>query len=143
MIPMLLFAALFAVACGTSFDASDSSESVTTPEAPASGEQAATSVVTPVASVSGEQAAVPEDVEEGRSLFQSGGCSACHSTGANRVVGPGLAGIGIRGDDAYIRQSIKDRQAVIVEGYPDVMPDFSRPSDQKVDDLVAYLKTLQ
>lgn len=83
------------------------------------------------------------DPQAGEALFTSQGCSGCHSTGSDRVVGPGLAGISERGDDAYIRQSIVESDAVIVEGYPNVMPDFSGLSDQQVADLVAYLKTLE
>lgn len=82
------------------------------------------------------------DVDRGRRRFATEACGACHSTGSNRVVGPGLAGISARGDDAYIRQSVKEPGAVVVNGFPNVMSDFSRLDDQTVEDLIAYLKTL-
>lgn len=89
-----------------------------------------------------ETGPVVGDAERGRQRFTREGCSNCHATGSNRVVGPGLAGIGDRGDEAYIRQSIRDADAVIVDGFSNLMADFSRLSDQAVEDLIAYLMTL-
>lgn len=91
---------------------------------------------------SGETVSLTGDAEIGQRLFRSEGCSACHSTDKNRIVGPGLAGISSRGDDAYIRQSLSEPGAVVVEGYPNVMPRFSGLSEETVNHLVAYLKTL-
>lgn len=83
------------------------------------------------------------DAARGQQRFTREGCSNCHSTGSDRVVGPGLAGIGDRGDDAYIRESITDADATIVDGYSNLMADFSRLNRQTVEDLIAYLKTLK
>jgi mono/diheme cytochrome c family protein len=82
------------------------------------------------------------DVANGEALFASNSCSACHSTGSNKVVGPGLSGIGERGD-AYLIESIKNPAAVVVEGYDPLMPTFPALSDSAINDIVAYLKTLQ
>ena len=82
------------------------------------------------------------DAARGQQRFTRESCSNCHSTGSDRVVGPGLAGIGARGDDAYIRESITDADAVIVDGYSNLMSDFSRLNAQTVEDLIAYLNTL-
>ncbi len=79
----------------------------------------------------------------GEKLFRGEGCSACHRTNSSRLVGPGLAGIRHRGDDAYIRESIRDPGAVVVDGYNNVMSNFSGLSDAELDDLLAYLKTLE
>ena len=83
------------------------------------------------------------DADRGRSAFASEACISCHSTGTKRIVGPGLGGISQRHDDAYIRESIVDSRAFIVDGYPKVMPDFSKLSEQTVADLMAYLSTLE
>ena len=88
-------------------------------------------------------AVINGDADRGRTAFASEGCSSCHSTGSKRVVGPGLGGISQRGDEAYIRESIVNARAFIVDGYPSVMPDYSKFSDQKVFDLIAYLVTLE
>ena len=87
------------------------------------------------------------DAARGAELFVSETCSGCHSTGANQIVGPGMAGVSGRaaalGGDAYLEQSIRDRNAVIAPGFSPIMSDFSHLDDQTVADLVAYLKTLQ
>ena len=92
------------------------------------------------------------DVYAGESLFSSAGCTACHSTGDNTIIGPGLAGIYTRaGDrtsldsDAYIEQSIREAEAFVVDGFPSptLMPSFDDFTDDEITNLIAYLKTLQ
>lgn len=87
------------------------------------------------------------DATRGQELFVTETCSGCHSTGTNPIVGPGLGGISGRaaalGGDAYLDESIRDRNAVIAPGFSaGVMTDFSHLDDQKIADLVAYLNTL-
>jgi len=82
------------------------------------------------------------DIANGKSKYSSLGCSGCHSTGTNKLVGPGLAGIGAKSDD-FIRESIVDPGAVIVDGFADIMPkSFKNLKESDIADLVAYLKTL-
>jgi mono/diheme cytochrome c family protein len=91
--------------------------------------------------------------EAGRELFEmtvigsQAGCSTCHSLNEGEViVGPSLAGIGSRQDEAYIRESILEPNAVLVEGFPaDTMPDVwdDELSQEQVDQLVAFLLTLK
>ena len=92
------------------------------------------------------------DTSAGETVFNSSGCSGCHSTGANTVVGPGMAGIGTTAEtrvsgqsaDEYIVNSIRNPGDYVVDGFSSVaMPPFPQLSDQDVDNLVAYLKTLQ
>lgn len=53
-------------------------------------------------------------------------CSACHSVlGTESAVGPDLNGVGDRLSIDQIRASIIAPNAVIAEGYPPIMPDFS------------------
>jgi mono/diheme cytochrome c family protein len=74
------------------------------------------------------------------------GCSTCHSLNEGEViVGPSLAGIGSR-DEAYIRESILDPNAVLVDGYPaDTMPNVwgDELSQGQLDQLVAFLLSLK
>lgn len=92
------------------------------------------------------------DVANGERLFNSESCSACHSTGSRRVTGPGLAAIGANAAtrdpaltaDQYIEQAIRNPGAFVVSGYNNLMPNaYSRLPQDDVDDLIAYLKTLQ
>lgn len=85
-------------------------------------------------------------------LFVGAGCGACHAltdAGTTGVLGPTMDGIGqvaasrVNGLSAgdYIRQSIVEPGAFIVEGYEPVMPaNFgSSLNDEEIDILVEYL----
>ena len=100
------------------------------------------------------------DPERGKDIFfassigQSTGCRVCHSLKpGEKKVGPSLAGIATRAAtripgmsaEEYIRQSIVDPGAYVVEGYPNAMlPDMAEKlSDQDLEDLIAFLMTLK
>jgi NitT/TauT family transport system substrate-binding protein len=92
------------------------------------------------------------DPANGKTLFNTLGCAACHAIDSDAVlVGPSLKNIsedaseapGNMSLDAYIRQSIVDPGAYIVEGFPNVMPPFDTLSDSDLNDLIAYLLTLK
>ena len=83
---------------------------------------------------------------DGRVLFRTYACATCHeldsvpqSKGSSD--GPPLNGIGSKGAD-YIRTSILDPSAEVIEGYEDgLMPqDFATQlSADELDTLVAFL----
>lgn len=82
------------------------------------------------------------DVANGENQFTGLGCSACHSTGNETIIGPGLSGIKSKGDD-YIRESITNPAAIIVEGFQDLMPkSYADLNESDLVDLVSYLNTL-
>ena len=101
-----------------------------------------------------------QDAEEGRKIFTasslgaSAGCQICHSVEPDRVlVGPSLYGIADTASDRvpglsaeeYLRQSILDPDAYIVEGFPSgqMLADFGvRLSEDEIENLVTYLLTL-
>lgn len=84
------------------------------------------------------------DCVPGKKAFTELGCNACHSTGTDTIIGPGLAGIGSRADDAYIEQSIREPGVVIVEGFADVMlTTFADMPEPGMNNLISYLKTLE
>lgn len=90
----------------------------------------------------------------GKELFTKFTCNSCHSVEDKRLVGPPLKGIfgreekleggeTVKVDENYLRESINDPQAKVVEGYAPTMPAFKgQISDAKMDALIAYLKTL-
>jgi cytochrome c oxidase subunit 2 len=82
--------------------------------------------------------------QEGAQLFESQGCSGCHTlaaAGSAGTTGPDLDGA-LKGESAaFIKTSIVDPNAQIAKGYPpNVMPQTfgALPPDQ-IDSLVAYL----
>ena len=108
------------------------------------------------------QTAAVGDPERGRQIWEDGGgvvgeggCSNCHSLdGSEKVASfqaPTFQGIsGQAGDrvpglsaEEYLRESIVDPAAYIVEGYSDFMPKGLRIllSEEDIDNLVAFLLT--
>ena len=111
----------------------------------------------PTAALSGEEAAALEKVA--RSVIAGAsphGCGECHTIGkiAFGKVGPDLSDIGARADAAYIRESIVDPLAVIVDTCPNgpcqVKPDTrgmyltyaQTLTEEEIDALVWYLTGL-
>lgn len=90
----------------------------------------------------------------GRATFKAY-CARCHATtGDTVVVGPSLAGIATLGAtrvegmdaEAYIRESILDPTAYMVEGFPEGLMPLELVVDLEpddLDDLVTYLMTLR
>jgi NitT/TauT family transport system substrate-binding protein len=92
------------------------------------------------------------NADNGQALFASLGCSACHAVDSEAVlVGPSLQGVAERAAtrveglsaEEYLRQSIVEPGAYVVEDFQPVMPAFDTLSESDVNDLVAYLMTLQ
>jgi len=96
------------------------------------------------------------DPAKGQALYKSGGsagipCDSCHTLDGSKLVGPTLQGIAARAAtridgmsaEDYIRQSITDPGAYVVDGFNNQMPDIfgKSMSEQDVNDLVAYLMT--
>jgi uncharacterized membrane protein len=92
------------------------------------------------------------EAAEGQKLFISQGCSSCHQTGAAQIA-PNLQGIfnstqiltgdiRVIADEPYLLNSILQPQLQIVKGYAAAMPSYAHLSDQQIDQLVAYLKSL-
>ncbi len=93
--------------------------------------------------------------ESGKHIFRSKACVTCHSVGGERAIGPTVRGMFgaerelangtmVKADENYIRESIMDPMKKIVKGYAPHMPTFrGMLSDEDVNDLIAYLKTLK
>jgi mono/diheme cytochrome c family protein len=98
------------------------------------------------------------DAAAGKEVFANEtapACGSCHSLKAGvTLVGPSLANIGAqagsmeagKSDEQYLRESITDPNAFVVEGFPaNVMPTVygSQLTSKQIDDLVAYLLSLK
>ncbi len=91
--------------------------------------------------------------QAGASLFQQYGCSGCHHADGS---GPGPSLVGVFGhtvhlndgstliaDESYVRESILNPTAKIVEGYQPIMPSFQgRLSEEQILQLIAYIQSL-
>jgi protein SCO1/2 len=87
----------------------------------------------------------------GKVLFDSAGCAACH---ADARIAPSLAGISgspvrLEGgatavaDPVYLRESILDPSASVVDGYQALMPSYrDHLSAGQVADLIVYMQSL-
>jgi len=83
----------------------------------------------------------------GEAIFQQR-CSACHSTGSDRLVGPGLAGVTSRRDPAWLKRFIMAPDQVLASGdsiaaalfqeYGVAMPNLGT-TDAEADALIAFL----
>lgn len=89
----------------------------------------------------------------GEQLFTNQGCAACHVS-AGGGLGPSLKnvfgydqaladGTSVLADENYIRESILNSVSKVVNGYQPVMPPYAgQLSDDQVNQLLAYIKTL-
>ena len=90
----------------------------------------------------------------GKKIFQ-GQCTACHKTTTENLIGPGLGGLynkmrkledgqSLQADENYIRESILNPGAKIVQGYPNQMTPFvGLLSEEELSGLIAYIKSLK
>lgn len=148
LIALMVAGLLLVAACGGDDPTAIPTTTQATPTRTSQPQQTPTVGASPTAGATG-------DAEAGEALFTSASpapCSTCHETSSDRLVGPGLAGVGERAAtrvqgltaDEYIRQSIREPTAFTVEGFPEgAMPAFTGLTDQQVNDLIAYLKTLE
>ena len=93
-------------------------------------------------------------VELGQLSYTMRGCTQCHTVDGSTSTGPTffgfvnrehrlLDGTVVEPNEEYIRESILDPAAKVVEGYEPVMPPFAgRLHDLEVAGLVAYIQSL-
>lgn len=91
--------------------------------------------------------------ELGKVVYEKQGCAVCHSVDGTPRIGPTWKGLfgkpetfadGSTGtaDENYIRESILNPTAKIVQGYPPSMP-LTKLSDRQVTGVIEYIKTLK
>lgn len=91
-------------------------------------------------------------LEKGRQLVEQYGCHACHSQDGSASLGPGWKGLygrteqladgsSVQVDEAYLKESILDPKARLVQGYPPVMVAYTLKDDE-LGALIALIKSL-
>ncbi len=97
-----------------------------------------------------------DPVARGAELAQQIGCLACHSTGGSTKVGPTWKGLfgasvpladggSVTADEAYLKESILNANAKIVQGFAaNMMPSYQdKLSPSELAALIAYIESLK
>ncbi|NDJ78290.1 MAG: c-type cytochrome, partial [Chloroflexi bacterium] len=95
--------------------------------------------------------ALPGDPAAGEVVYNNNGCIGCHALDDTAGVGPGLAGIGVtaatrvegQSAEEYLRQTMLEPNAYVVENYQPIMPPYDSLSDDDLNNLIAYLLTFE
>ncbi len=94
-------------------------------------------------------------VELGAKLYQSKACVTCHSIDGKPGIGPSFKGrfgsqeamansAPVTIDENYIRESILNPTAKVVEGFQPVMPSYQGLlKDREIDAIIEYIKSLE
>lgn len=103
-------------------------------------------------------ASQPSDLapaEWGKQLVEQNACTTCHSSDGSQMVGPTWQGTfgsqepladgsSVTVDENYLRESILQPGAKLVEGYDNVMPPYEgQLSDEQINAIIEYIKTLK
>jgi cytochrome c551/c552 len=92
--------------------------------------------------------------QDGEAIFKNpvNACATCHSTDGSKLVGPSLKdkygatetladGSTVTVDDAYIKESLLDPTAKVVQGYPPAMPSQAgKFSDAQIESVILFLR---
>jgi mono/diheme cytochrome c family protein len=92
--------------------------------------------------------------QDGEALFKNpiNACATCHSTDGSKLVGPSLKdkygstetladGSTVTVDDAYIKESLLNPMAKVVQGFPPAMPSQEgKLSDAQIESIVLFLR---
>ena len=90
----------------------------------------------------------------GQQLYQTLGCVSCHGASGEGGRGPALGGVfgsqvflnngqTIKADEAYVRESIVNPQAKIVNGFGPIMPTFQgQITEEQLVQVLAFIKSL-
>jgi cytochrome c oxidase subunit II len=92
-------------------------------------------------------------VELGKLLYSKQGCNACHTIDGTPKIGPTWKGIygtterltgggSVLVDENYIRESILDPQAKIVDPFPNSMP-VTKLSEREITGIIEFIKSLK
>lgn len=94
---------------------------------------------------------------QGKSLYATKACIGCHSLDGARLVGPSFKGLfnsmqklddgkSVKADENFIRESIINSNATIIEGYPrpSLMPAYAgQLSDDEIAALIEFIKSIK
>ncbi|MGQ9573154.1 MAG: c-type cytochrome [Dehalococcoidia bacterium] len=116
--------------------------------------QVAAAPATPVGTPVPLTPAPPEVIAKGFQLVEAFACTACHTTTGEESTGPtwkGLSGSTVTMTDgssvvvdySYLRESIVNPSAKVVEGFQNVMPTYTVLTAADIDAIIAYIHSLR
>lgn len=89
---------------------------------------------------------------DGESIYKQK-CTACHTIGKGKLVGPDLKGVTVRREEAWLQRQIKEPDRLIAEGDPiatQLVKDMNGVpmaplglSDEEVSAVIAFLKSTE
>jgi len=88
-------------------------------------------------------------IDAGEKTYLRIGCTSCHTFGKGKLIGPDLAGVTDRRDDAWLRRWLKDPPGMIatdptarklLEEFLTPMPSYGL-TDKEVERILTFLKT--
>ena len=99
----------------------------------------------------------PSDpVAQGQDLYETQGCTGCHSQDGTRQAGPTFRGLfgsqvtlddgtTVTADEDYLHASIVDPGGQVVEGFNNIMPGTyaQELTEEQIQALIAFIKSLQ
>lgn len=99
----------------------------------------------------------PGNAAQGKELYTTKGCLACHSLDGSKRIGPSFKGLFgskrtvitggkeriVTADIQYIALSIKEPKADVVKGYETQIMTIVPTSDKEIGDLIAFIQTLK
>lgn len=144
--------------CGNQHSAMLSKVHVLTPEDYDAWLAAEGEKVVAIQKAAAADASDPTIIALGKQLSQAKGCTACHSADGSRLIGPSFKGIyghtatvttggqarEVEVNDEYIRHSILEPMADIVQGFQPLMPSQKGlVNDAEIKALTAYIKSLK
>jgi cytochrome c oxidase subunit 2 len=152
VLSIMLLLTVVVVACGDDDDDSDGGSAATSTTGGATATTGGATATTGGGGGGGEG-----DPAAGEALYNSASppCASCHTIDGSPGVGPTWKGLygkqeelengeTVTVDDEYIRESILNPNAKIVKGFVPAMPSYQgQLSDQQINDIIAYIKTLQ
>jgi mono/diheme cytochrome c family protein len=161
VLSIMLLLTTVVVACGDDDDDGDGGTSATSTTGGATattgGDGATATTGGEATATTGGDGGGEGDAAAGEALYSSAAppCASCHSVDGSTGVGPTWQGLygheveldggeTVTVDDEYIRNSILNPNDQIVAGFAPAMPSYQGVlSDQQINDIIAYIKTLE
>lgn len=88
------------------------------------------------------------NADQGKELFQSKGCVACHTFGKGKLVGPDLLGVTKKREEEWLKKWLKDPEGMLKTDpiAKEMLKEFFVPmpnqglNDEEINSIISYMK---